>query len=261
MPELPEVETLRRQLVRKIRGNTIRALIVTDAKLGFAAPLEGRRVVDVRRAGKFLEIALDVGSVLRLHLRMTGRLFWRKAGEGAAVPGHMRFRMVLEGCEILCIDPRRFATLALHFPPRESRRREDPLTTLDPSAVHHAARNRRLAVKAFLLDQNVFPGMGNIYACEILYAAGVDPRRAALAVTVEEWSSICRETKRILALAVRCRGTSMSDWRDLHGRPGTYQNHLRVYGRKGETCSRCGSAVQRIVLGGRGTWFCSGCQK
>jgi formamidopyrimidine-DNA glycosylase len=281
MPELPEVETLRRQLARKIKGKAIRALIVEDPRLGFDAALEGRRVAGVGRTGKYLEISLDDGSVLKLHLRMTGRLFWREGGtdtagtkdtrrrdrgEGGAaadrdISAHTRFRVVLEGCEILCVDPRRFATLTLETGAAEKGRREDPLEAPDPAAIHRAARNRRLPVKAFLLDQSVFPGMGNIYACEILHAAGVDPRRAAASVTEGEWEKICRETRRILALAVRCRGTSMSDWRDLHGRLGTYQDRLHVYGRKGEACLRCGETVARIALGGRGTWYCPGCQR
>jgi formamidopyrimidine-DNA glycosylase len=281
MPELAEVETLRRQLAREIRGKTIRELVVLDGKLGGAPPLEGRRVADLRRHGKFLEIVLDDGSALELHLRMTGRLVWREDGAAAthparqrsrgsgdispvadrACPAHTRFRLVLEDGEILCVDPRRFATLALGKPHPAGADRHDPLARLDPPSLHRAARSRRLAVKAFLLDQSVFPGMGNIYACEILHAAGVDPRKATSTVRRDEWKAIACETERILARAVRCRGTSMSDWRDLHGRPGTYQDHLLVYGRKGESCFRCGTVIERIVLGGRGTWFCPGCQK
>ncbi len=261
MPELPEVETLRRQMRREIRGRKIRALIVYDAKLGPAPSLEERRVHNVRRQGKYLEIVLDNGSALRLHLRMTGRLFRRRVAEGAAVPAHTRFRLVLEDCEIIGIDPRRFATMTLERPDRPRPSVPDVLKNPDPSFFQRAARKRRLAAKVFLLDQAVFPGMGNIYACEVLHSAGVDPRRPASEVTREEWETIGREAKRILNLAVRCRGTSVSDWRDLHGRIGEFQHHLRVYGREGMRCLRCGSCIQRITLVGRGTWFCAGCQK
>ncbi len=261
MPELPEVETLRRQLFREIRGKRIRALAVYDVKLGPAPNLEGRKIENVRRQGKFLEIALDDGSVLRLHLRMTGRLFRRDTVEGADLPTHARFRLVLEDCEIIGVDPRRFATLTLEQPDRPRPSGPDLLKNPDPSAFQRAARRRHLASKAFLLDQAVFPGMGNIYACEILHSAAVDPRRPASEVTWEEWETIGRETRRILNLAVRCRGTSVSDWRDLHGRTGEFQHHLCVYGRAGMPCPRCGSGIERITLGGRGTWFCAGCQK
>ncbi|NPU85218.1 MAG: bifunctional DNA-formamidopyrimidine glycosylase/DNA-(apurinic or apyrimidinic site) lyase [Syntrophaceae bacterium] len=260
MPELPEVETLRRQLDRKIRRKRIRELVVYDAKLGAAPNLKGRMVCGVRREGKFLEIMLDDGSALRLHLRMTGRLFWRTA-KNAEIPAHTRFRLVFAGHEILGVDPRRFATLTLVQPSRSGSSPADLLENPDPSAFHHAARRRRLAVKAFLLDQSVFPGMGNIYACEILHAAAVDPRRPASSVSQREWGIIGREAKRILDLAILCRGTSMSDWRDLHGHIGDFQYHLHVYGRKGIPCPRCGAGIERIALGGRGTWFCPGCQK
>lgn len=261
MPELPEVETLRRQLARTIKGKTIQALVFIDAKLGPAPDLKGRGVRDVRRRGKFLEIALDDGSALKLHLRMTGRLFRRCVVEGAEMPAHTRFRLIFEGCEILGVDPRRFATLTLEHSSRAGKPPPDLLENQDPQAWHRAARRRQLAVKTFLLDQSVFPGMGNIYACEILHAAAVDPRRPASALAGKEWEKVGCEAKRILDLAVRCRGTSMSDWRDLRGQAGRFQHRLRVYGRKGMPCLRCGSCIERIVLGGRGTWFCAGCQK
>ncbi len=261
MPELPEVETLRRQLFQEIRGKRIRTLAVYDAKLGPAPNLEGRKINSIRRQGKFLEIVLDDGSVLRLHLRMTGRLFRCDVAEDTNVPAHTRFRLFLEDCEIIGVDPRRFATLTLEQPNRHGPNLPDLLKNPDPSAFQQAARKRRLAAKVFLLDQAVFPGMGNIYACEVLHSAGVDPRRPASEVTREEWETIGREMRRILNLAVRCRGTSVSDWRDLHGNAGEFQHHLRVYGREGMPCPRCGSGVERIVLGGRGTWFCATCQK
>lgn len=260
MPELPEVETLRRQLIRKIKGKRIQALAVYDVKLRPVPNLEGQRVNNVRRQGKFLEIALDDGSALRIHLRMTGRLFWRRVVEGAEMPAHTRFRLVFEKHEILGVDPRRFATLTLEHPSGSCTSQPDLLKTTDSLTFLRAARRRRLAVKAFLLDQSVFPGMGNIYACEILHAAAVDPRRPASTVAQGEWDKIGCEAKRILNLATRCRGTSVSDWRDLDGRTGDFQHRLRVYGRQGVPCPRCGSGIERIVLGGRGTWFCPGCQ-
>lgn len=259
MPELPEVETLFRQLRQVITSERILDMRIYDEKLVLFPEIIGCQVREVRRSGKGVEI--DLGkAVLRIHLRMSGRLFWQRPGD--ILPRHTRFRIAFAPGEIICIDPRRFATLTLHggatpAPPRSI----NLLQGMNVEEICRRAADRRLPVKALLLDQRFLPGMGNIYACEILFDAAVSPWRPAGEVTAEEWRRIIAAMGRILKEAVLCRGTSISDWRDLFGRPGEYQRRLRVYGREGKTCLRCPGRVARRKLAGRGTYYCPDCQR
>jgi len=123
-----------------------------------------------------------------------------------------------------------------------------------------AGRNRTRSLKSFLMDQQIIGGIGNIYACEILYRVGFSPRRKTSDLVPDDWRRIERVMFAILSRAIDCRGTSISDWRDLFGRKGEYQKELLVYGREGEECPRCGGIIQRERILGRGTWFCPGCQ-
>ncbi|MDI9570561.1 MAG: DNA-formamidopyrimidine glycosylase family protein [Pseudomonadota bacterium] len=258
MPELPEIETLIRQLGNVLAGERVRAVRIFDEKLDPLPDAIDRGVRAVRRAGKGVEIDLG-GPAIHIHLRMSGRLHWRSPGD--IIPPHARFGIVFEAGEVLCIDPRRFATLTWHWAPAALRKQTaNLLAGLDIPDIRARARGRRLPVKAFLLDQQAMPGMGNIYACEILFAAAVSPWRRAGEVTTIEWERIAAAAARILREAVYCRGTSISDWRDLFGRPGEYQRRLRVYGREGKTCYRCPARIERRKLGGRGTYYCPGCQ-
>jgi formamidopyrimidine-DNA glycosylase len=259
MPELPEIETLRRQLSHVLRGERIIHVEVFDPKIGPLSGLRGRTVKTVRREGKAIWMDLDGDLSLRLHLRMSGRLLWRKGP--AARPTYARFRFCFRAGELLCLDPRRFATAEVRRTETESSGVPDALRMKDALGLEKAARNRRLPVKTFLMDQRIIAGIGNIYACEILYEADVDPCKAAGCVSLQEWRTIAQAMAWVLKIAVRCRGTSISDWRDLHGDRGEFQNHLQVYDRKGQACRRCGGAVRRIVLGGRGTYFCPSCQR
>ena len=253
MPELPEVETLRRQLCEVILGSTVLEAEALDPKLSRWAPHLRGQVVAIRRRGKALEIDLE-GSQLLLHLRMTGRLLW-----GDGVPGAARLALSFPQGVLYLIDPRRFATLSL--PKREGTSSGlDPLKGVLPSFLYDRARGRRLPLKAFLMNQRWVAGNGNIYACEILHLAGLSPFRPAGSVSLEEWGRVAEGIETVLKEAIRCRGTTISDWRDLYGLPGEYQKRLRVYGRKDEPCPRCGATVERDVLSGRGTYFCPRCQ-
>jgi formamidopyrimidine-DNA glycosylase len=120
---------------------------------------------------------------------------------------------------------------------------------------------RRLPVKNFLMDQKVIAGIGNIYASEILFRSRVSPLRMASSLSLREWGKIIRVAGKVLERAVQCRGTSISDWKDLYGEEGEYQAHLRVYGREGKACRRCGNSIRRVVMSGRGTFYCPACQK
>lgn len=259
MPELPEVETLKRQLATVIEGERIERCEIFDAKLGEIPDLAGRRVLSVGRRGKYLVFALEGGTFLTLHLRMTGRLLWR-AVSAPHLP-HTRFTLSFAAGRLDGIDPRRFATLVLGDAPPGATSALDPLAKYPPDALAQRAQGRRLSVKSFLLDQRVLAGIGNIYACEILHAAGIDPRRPAEDLSYEEWRRVAAKARVILRRAIAARGTTMSDWRDLCGEPGAYQHTRRIYGREGEACKRCGATVVRQPLQGRGTYFCPACQK
>ena len=258
MPELPEVETLCRQLKKMILNAEILDLVILDAKLGCPEHPAGRRVCSVKRRGKRLDIGLDDGRMLSLHLRMSGRLLWQRHDDAA--PAHTRFQLHFAPGRIICIDPRRFATLRLHNGQASASPGADPLQQFSAPSLRKAARGRTRPVKSFLLDQQIIAGIGNIYACEMLHRASVSPWRRSGGLTLQEWRLVAEAGSLILRKAVACRGTSVSDWHDLHGKKGTYQRHLAVYGQSGSACTRCGETIQRAVLGGRGTYFCPHCQ-
>jgi formamidopyrimidine-DNA glycosylase len=259
MPELPEVETLCRQLKPVILNEQILSIEILDSKLGSVVGLAGKKVTSVARHGKALEITLDNEDTLLLHLRMTGRLQWQTSQQ--ALPPHTRFVISFSTGRILCIDPRRFATLTF----KNNRICEaiinDPLQDYRISRLWDLSRKKRLSVKSFLMDQRVIAGIGNIYACEILHEASIDPVRSVGSVSRKELERIATAGKYILNRAIACRGTTVSDWRDLFGRKGEYQHELKVYKREGLPCPRCQSSVQRMRLSGRGTYFCPSCQK
>jgi formamidopyrimidine-DNA glycosylase len=259
MPELPEVETLCRQLKPVILNKQILSVEILDSKLGSVVGLVGKKVASVARHGKVLAITLDNDITLLLHLRMTGRLQWQTGQQ--ALPPHTRFVMTFSTGTLLCIDPRRFATLTLKNNEICVDLNKDPLQNYRTSQLWDISRKKKLSVKAFLMDQRIIAGIGNIYACEILHEASVDPVRSTCSVSRQELERITAAGKNILNRAIACRGTTVSDWRDLFGRKGEYQHELKVYSREGLPCPRCQSRIQRIRLNGRGTYFCPSCQK
>ncbi len=260
MPELPEVETLCRQLNKILPGEEILAVEAVDPRLGKVPPLAGKRIASVYRQGKYIRIEMENGLTAALHLRMTGRLLWQT--DDAPVPPYTRLIIIFASGRLVLIDPRRFATFCVRPAGCRSgtsariRWRQFPAGRL-----RKIAGTRRLPVKSFLMDQRFIAGIGNIYACEILYKAAVDPRRPAGSLTAAEWRKVEKATAAVLRRAVACRGTTVSDWRDLFGVSGTNQNNLEVYSREGAPCRRCGSPIERITIGGRGTWFCPACQQ
>jgi formamidopyrimidine-DNA glycosylase len=257
MPELPEIETLCRQLRPVIVNRRILSTRVIDPKLHHLPPLAGMSVRAISRHGKKMVWALSDGMCLIFQMRMTGRLFWL---EGRELPPHARLVFSFEGGSLILSDPRRFATVQHCSPPAASPV-PDGLEKLDPKILVDAARRRQLPVKAFLMDQKAVAGIGNIYASEILHGAGIDPMRPACSLILAEWRKIAALSTRILEKAVKSRGTSISDWRDLYAGHGEYQRHLCAYGRKGEPCVKCRCAIQRIVIAGRSTFYCPECQK
>ena len=283
MPELPEVETLCRQLRTILPGEEILRIDLLDARLGKIEGLVGRRVEAVKRRGKFLQICISGGLTAELHLRMSGRLFWQKGGvpllsrvrgsktaeplngsgrigSGPPVIAYGRLVIDFPAGTLILIDPRRFATFTVQPVDSAPALVEDALGGLSARRLREIARTRRLPVKSFLMDQRLIAGIGNLYACEILFAAGIDPRRPSSGLSPVEWRKVAKMAVAILERAVACRGTTVSDWRDLFGCSGTNQDCLAVYARQGEICRRCGGRIERITQGGRGTWFCPSCQ-
>lgn len=258
MPELPEVETLCRQLHQVIVGATITKTRIIDAKLGTLKGIAGKTVSEISRHGKALAIELAGTRSLVLHLRMTGRLLWQRNGDG--LPPYTRLVVSFPHGRLSLIDPRRFATVTVHKKENDIPSGGDPLDDGDLSCLEEMAQHRTLPIKSFLMDQRRIRGIGNIYACEILHQAGMNPWRRVNTLSPDEWKGIAEATQQILTRAVACRGTSVSDWRDLFGKEGEYQNHLRVYSREGTVCYRCGEEIIRKKLGGRGTYYCPTCQ-
>ena len=259
MPELPEVETLCRQLRRTIVDREILSMEILDPRLGAVDGLTGRKITAVTRQGKAVEIKLDDDARLLLHLRMTGKMEWQSASR--ALSPHTRFIIEFSHGRLLLIDPRRFATLVITADGSSQAFVKDPLHDFRIEELHKIARVKKLPVKSFLMDQRRIAGIGNIYACEILHEVSMSPWRPVCGVSLREWRKIERATKEILEKAITCRGTTVSDWRDLFGQKGEYQHELKVYDREGLPCLRCRGIIQRLRLSGRGTYFCPTCQR
>lgn len=277
MPELPEVETLRRMLEATVLGRVIRAVRLSGAPLRSPVSptlrrrLRGRTVTALARHGKYLLMNLDAGVTLLSHLGMSGRwLFVSGPLSGRPAPDleHVHARLAFEdGTELWFQDPRRFGLLRLVATTRLERDPSlgilgpDPVTAPPSGAALHAlARGARLSVKGFLMDQRRLAGIGNIYASEILHRAGVDPRRRAGALAAPEWDAVARETARVLGAAIERMGTTFSTYRTLWNEPGSFGERLAVYDRADRPCRRCGTPIRRIVQGQRSTFFCPTCQ-
>lgn len=276
MPELPEVETVRRMLEEHLPGRTIGRASVSRQRLrtaslaGLPHALAGRTFGTPRRFGKFLLLDLDRGATLLSHLGMSGRWLFGTAGAPPerSMP-HVHLRLALRGGDTLWYqDVRRFGMLRvvptdrLDRDPSLRRLGPDPLASpQDADALRRAARGSRMAIKTLLLDQRRLAGLGNIYASEVLFRAAIDPRRRAGALDRDEWTRIAREIPSVLEEAIGRMGTTLSSYRTIWNEPGQYGERLLVYDRAGEACRRCGGIVRRIVQGGRSTYFCPDCQR
>jgi len=242
---------------RTVRGKRIIRTEVFDVKLAGLGKITGREIRAVERSGKTIELILDDGRCVAVHLRMTGRLFWNPRPK--RLP-HTRWRMTLDAGHVDLVDPRRFATIKIEKAPA-GEKANDLVKKFDERAFLDKQAGRKVPVKVLLMDPKAIAGIGNIYACEILHRAGVSPVCPASAVSKARWKDIFRHGRRIMKKGIENRGTSISDWRDLYGRPGVNQYELKAYGRAGETCSICGGVIVRIKQGGRSTFYCPDCQK
>lgn len=273
MPELPEVETMRRDLQRAVGRRVVTAVEVLDPKAvagdpdSLATGLTGRYVRAYDRRGKVLMLRLDDGRTLLLHPRMTGRFQLLPPGED--LPRHARVVFHLSGGQRLVFaDPRRFGRLELRPAGEEEGgtllcRLGPDATRCDADRLGEVLRRRRTPIKTLLLDQTVLAGVGNIYASEICYRCGLDPRTPSKALRRPEIRQLAAATEAVLAEGIALRGTTISDYRTVGGESGGFQKRLAVYGREGEVCVRqgCPGRIQRVVLAGRSTYFCSHCQR
>ena len=257
MPELPEVETLSRQLQKNICGCVILASKVYDDKLNGMRNVRGRKIIAVERRGKTINIHLDDGNSILIHLRMTGRLLLQSS---SVRPTHGRWRITWNEGNIFLVDPRRFATVKVEKTKQE-KIDNDLLTGFNKDVFLENQARRKVNVKVLLMDPKAIAGIGNIYACEILNRTGISPLRQAADLSVKEWNTVFSHAKRILKKGIEKRGTSISDWRDLYGCKGENQNELKAYGREGKCCLMCGGKICRIKQGGRSTFYCPDCQQ
>jgi formamidopyrimidine-DNA glycosylase len=273
MPELPEVETVRRRLVPVLEGATIERAEIVDPRLTrpfdpavVADRLVGETVATVDRRGKYLLWRLASGRTLVVHLRMTGSFRHAPTGDLPA-DTHRRATVLLDtGAEVAYRDVRRFGTWELldegHLRPYlATRLGPEPLApSFSSRRLARIAEGRRSPVKAFLLDQRRVAGIGNIYADEALWRARIHPRRPAGELDPGEISRLHRAVRAALRRGVELNGSTLSNYVTPDGESGRMQHEFHVYGRLGQPCDRCGRPIERIVVAGRGTWLCPRCQ-
>ena len=269
MPELPEVETTRNGIAPHLIGRRIIGVLVRQPRLRWPVPaalrkaLPGQRIEAIERRAKYLLVHTAAGSAV-MHLGMSGSL--RVLTPDVPVGLHDHYDWQLDSGRVLrYADPRRFGCL-LWQPPGTThellaRLGPEPLSDdFDGDHLWLHARGRSASVKSFIMDQAIVVGVGNIYAAEALFAAGIHPRRRAGAVSRERYASLAAQIKRILAFAIARGGTTLRDFISPDGAPGYFEQELFVYGRAGEPCKVCGTAVRSSVLGQRATFHCARCQ-
>ncbi|HXK14944.1 MAG TPA: bifunctional DNA-formamidopyrimidine glycosylase/DNA-(apurinic or apyrimidinic site) lyase [Gaiellaceae bacterium] len=273
MPELPEVETVRRRLAPVLEGRSFEHVEINDPRLTrpddpfeVARELEGERVTMVDRRGKYLIVRFESGRALLIHLRMTGSL--RHAAEGKLQDDpHRRAVVTLDdGSDVAYRDVRRFGTWLLLEPSAvdpyiETKVGKEPLDAAY-KAKHLAEKLtlRRAPIKAAILDQRTVAGVGNIYADEALWRAMVHPLTPANELTPDEVKAVHKGIRTALQAGVRRQGSTLRDYQLPDGSSGTAQDRFKVYGRDGLPCERCGTPIDKIRVAGRGTWYCPTCQ-
>ena len=270
MPELPEVETTLRGIVPHIEGHIVQSVVVRQRKLRWAVPLEleselkGQNIFEISRRGKYLLLRTGSGTVM-IHLGMSGNL--RVVGDEEGAKKHDHVDIIMDNGKALRFhDPRKFGCV-LWF-------KEDPaehalLMKLGPEPLSDAfnsdyffklSRKRQVPIKTFIMDSHNVVGVGNIYANEALFAAGIQPERKAGSVSKQRYSRLVDEIRRILQEAIEVGGTTLKDFVGGDGKPGYFKQSLNVYGRRAEPCVNCGKPLKEIRLSQRSTVYCGACQ-
>ncbi len=270
MPELPEVETTLRGVAPHLAGKTVRELIVQERRLRWPVPdelaqIEGQPVLSGARRGKYLLFTTPRGTLL-IHLGMSGSL--RLLPPAAAWRKHDHLALRLDsGMELRFHDPRRFGTVLwlqgdplLH--PLLKDLGPEPLGPgFTARHLYELSRNRSTSVKAFIMDSHIVVGVGNIYACESLFMAGIRPALAAGKVSLPRYERLAAAIREVLAASIEMGGTTLRDFLNESGEPGYFAQTLRVYGREGQPCHTCATPIQRRVQTARSTFHCPRCQK
>lgn len=274
MPELPEVETTRRGIAPYLEGARIERLEVRESRLRWPVPrgldrrLRGRRIHSLRRRGKYLLADTGDGALL-VHLGMSGSL--RIVDRGEPPGRHDHFDLCLDNGRVLRFcDPRRFGCLLWTAGDRAAQEAHELLAGLGPEPLapefdgghlYRRSRGRRVAVKPFIMDAGVVVGVGNIYATEALFHAGIDPRRQAGRISLARYEVLADAIRDVLGRAIRRGGTTLRDYVDGGGKPGYFSQELYAYGRGGEPCRTCSTSLRLVRLGQRATAYCPTCQR
>ncbi|MBD3769160.1 MAG: bifunctional DNA-formamidopyrimidine glycosylase/DNA-(apurinic or apyrimidinic site) lyase [Rhodobacterales bacterium] len=281
MPELPEVETVRRGLAPVMEGRTIVSLTQNRADLRFPFPerfaerVSGHKVVRLGRRAKFLTVELSSGEVLVMHLGMTGRFTVSGQRTGSykydtgTDPAHDHVVIVLDSHDIVTYnDPRRFGFMELW--PAEQFQAYPRLTAMGPEPLSNhfsaayldtALKGKKAPIKAALLDQSVIAGLGNIYVCEALWRARISPKRLSQSIPGQRAARLAPAINDVIAEAIEAGGSSISDFASASGELGYFQHRFAVYDREGEDCRACGTTIKRLVQSGRSTFYCPSCQR
>ena len=274
MPEMPEVEIIRRYLDTQVAGKTIMNLDIRLPRMikwpdveGFRALVTGRTIKAMNRRGKYLLMELDNDSKVVFHLRMTGRLVYEPTGDTSDHHARVIFHLQ-DGASLVYGDTRTLGTIH-GLKPQESGMLKglaemgpEPLSAeFTAEYLYKTANQRKVAIKSFLLNQKYIGGIGNIYADEALFLAGIHPLRPANSLTQAECGKLWVSVNKVIADGIADGGTTFRDYQNGEGGKGSHQEHLYVYGRKGEQCRNCGAVIERITVGGRGTHFCPKCQE
>ena len=270
MPELPEVETARRGIAPHLVGRRVAAVTVRDRRLRWPVParllreLPGQRIEEVTRRGKYLLLRTGAGTAI-LHLGMSGSL--RVLPKATPAQKHDHVDLVMDsGLALRLRDPRRFGTLlwTVKDPGEHALLKKLGPEPLDEgfggAHLFEASRGRKLAVKLLIMNSQIVVGVGNIYASESLFLAGIRPGRAAGRVSRAEYNALAKAIKKVLSASIKAGGTTLRDFMRENGEPGYFSQRLRVYGREGERCYRCGGTIVAKVTGQRSTYYCPKCQ-
>lgn len=276
MPELPEVEVICRSIRPHLLGRTVTAVAASDKSLRKPIPLAdlrrelvGTTIVLVNRRAKYLQITINSGAMLIIHLGMTGNLGFFPMEQGLAKHDHLRLTLDNE-CELRYSDSRRFGLIRMLSPGEAATCDRLVFHDIGPEPfarvfsghyLQQLAKDRRVAVKVFLMNGQVVAGVGNIYASESLFRAAIRPQRPAQSLSKSEWTRLVKAVREVLAEAIDCGGSTISTFLDANREKGYFQMNFKVYGREGEPCTKCGEEVKSVRLGGRSSFFCAKCQR
>ena len=274
MPELPEVEVIRLGLQAHLPGRKVIEIVTGSKKLRLPMPRKnlkkyilGARVTSVARRAKFLLITMDNGACLIVHLGMTGRLGIFPPNANRAKHDHLRLQLD-DSRQLRFNDTRRFGFIQVLAP--DSDLNHTMLTNIGPEPLgqdftpaylQQRAFGKNRPLKNFLMDSHVVAGIGNIYACEILFHAGLNPGEKISKLSAEEWTKVVESSRHILQKAIASGGTTISDYVDASGKSGYFQLELQTYGKQGKPCTCCSAPITKKTLAGRSTYFCPVCQK